>query len=152
MANNKTTVTRKLFINQLEDIPTIEFTNLNSGDKKFGIFTVMGTAEDDDRIKDIEVKIDSGSWIKAQGGENWSYKLDTSTCRMAVILYYRATDIYGKSSEYNPGSVAGYPKIKSITFEVDPDVPVIEFETAGNVMVNINYSFKGTVKKSSGGS
>ncbi|HBD95874.1 MAG: hypothetical protein A2015_13130 [Spirochaetes bacterium GWF1_31_7] len=151
-AGNSSIVLRNLTINQLTDIPVVTVDNLSAGDKKYGIFTVLGTATDDDAIKDVEVQIDDTGWQKASGSTNWSFKIDGSQLSIGDhTLYYRTRDIYNINSEYDPGSVVGYPRIKSVLFEIDPDVPVIEFNSLYNAAFNNDAVFSGTISKSSGG-
>lgn len=137
-----------LYVNQLADIPKVRVTNFQNGEKKYGIFTVTGTAEDDDVVKEVEVSIDnpSAGWVKASGANSWSYKLDCSLLTNGEhVFYYRSVDIYGKKSDHTPGG-----RENRIDFVVDPDIPIIEFDFSDNEAINGDRNVTGKAEKFSG--
>lgn len=156
-AGNINTRSIEVTINQLKDIPELKVTNLKNNDKKYGIFTLLGEAWDDDGINRVEVKINDREWQRVSGIVNFSANIDcTELDRGFHTIYYRAFDIFGKSSEYLPKdssghTVTGYPIIMKIEFEVDPDVPVVQFDLKINQAISKETLFTGKVTKSSAG-
>jgi len=60
-------------------IPNIIISHPMSLDIVSGTIKISGTASDSDGvIKNVEIKIDSGSWIIASGTNSWSYEWDTT--------------------------------------------------------------------------
>ena len=147
VAGNIGTKTSNFKVNQLTDVPKIYVNNFSNGDKKFGIFTITGTAEDDDNVKEVWVSIDNTTdWVKASGNITWSYQLDSSPLSNGDHdFYYKSVDIYGKESTYLPGG-----KIDKVKFKVDPDIPIITFDFENNKAIKSDSSISGTVAKDSG--
>lgn len=141
MAGNTAQDTITLNIDQSADIPLISVSNLVSGQKIYGFYTIAGTASDDDAVLKVEVRIDSGSWVLATGTTSWSYKLDTSQYSNGAHTFYcRSYDIYSKVSS-----------VVSIPFIIDPDLPVITFTShSENDAIKSNTVVSGTVTKSGG--
>ncbi|MBN2546603.1 MAG: hypothetical protein JXB50_12455 [Spirochaetes bacterium] len=141
LAGNTDIETIDLNIDQNADIPLINVTNLTSGAKIYGIYTIGGTAEDDDAIQNIQVRIDSGSWELATGLTAWSYKLDTTLYSNGPHTFECiAYDIYNKPSA-----------ITSIPFVIDPDLPVISITSHNeNDAINTNTIISGSASKSTG--
>jgi WD40 repeat protein len=69
-----------------------------------GTIIVTGTAEDENELKHVEVKIgDEGSWQLAEGTTNWSYEWRTGTIiDLEATIYARSSDgyLYSKSDSY----------------------------------------------------
>ncbi len=149
MAGNERQLTRVLNIDQNADIPLVTVTNLSNGNKIYGMFDISGTASDDDAVKDVWIKVDnSGSapyntWYKASGTTSWTYRLDTSLYTVgAHTLYYKSVDIYGKESS-----------VGNINFEIDPDLPVIQFRSHSEndaLGISTNKDVTGDVIKTNG--
>ena len=149
MAGNERQLTRTLNIDQSADIPQVNVTNLSNGNKIYGMFDIAGTANDDDAVKGVWIKIDNtgsapyNTWYKASGTTSWTYRLDTSLYTVgAHTLYYKVVDIYGKESS-----------IGSIAFEIDPDLPVITFKSHNEndaLGISTNKDVTGDVIKTNG--
>lgn len=147
-ANNSYTLpTRVLNINQLADVPQVTLNNLSNGQKIYGLYTLMGEASDDDAVQKVQIKIDNGPWIDAVGTTQWAYNLLCSDYTNGPhTLYYRSIDINGKTSEHTPGG-----SVKSINFEIDPDVPIVQISShSNNDAVRGTINISGTVTKTQG--
>ncbi|HOJ63540.1 MAG TPA: Ig-like domain-containing protein [Spirochaetota bacterium] len=145
--NSYTLPPRVLNINQLADVPQVTLDNLSNNQKIYGLYTLMGTAADDDAVQKVQIKIDNGSWIDAVGTTQWAYNLLCSDYSNGPhTLYYRSVDINGKTSEYTPGG-----SVKSINFEIDPDVPIVQITSHNNNdAVKGTITISGTVTKTQG--
>ncbi len=151
-SGNETEYTRTLNISQAADTPSVVITNLNDDDKIFGMFTLAGTASDDDAVKDVWIKIDPApapydDWFKVSGTNSWSCNLNTNELGAgAKTIYYKSIDVYGKSSEYDPGGM-----VRTIDFSVDPDLPIIQLtsHTEGTA-INQSVQLQGNVSKTTG--
>jgi hypothetical protein len=69
---------------------------------------VTGTAFDTAAVMNVEVRIDNGSWRKAEGTVNWQYRWDIGALRGTHTIEARATD----GTDYSPTA--------SRTFEIKP--------------------------------
>ena len=56
---------------------------------------IAGVAQGGEAIKIVEIRIDSGNWIQADGVDNWRYKWDTTEVDDGVhVIYARSYDGY----------------------------------------------------------
>ncbi|MBP5706339.1 MAG: hypothetical protein J6W76_03560, partial [Spirochaetales bacterium] len=149
-------------VDQSTDIPTVSVSNFNDGDKKYGVFSVAGRADDDDGILNVLVYLSdnttdstadvirssinllngkTGEWVKASGTDTWAYLLDLSQFEQGEYrFFYMAEDLNEKTSSYG-GLYQG------VSFFVDPDIPMIDFDT--DTYLTESKIFTGTVTKTS---
>ncbi len=128
--------TKKITIEGEGSTPvTVEITFPTQNGIVEGIVTVIGTATADDTIQKVEVKIDSGSWILANGTESWSYKWDTTS-----VINGDHT-IHARSHDGND-----YSNIDSVDITVDNptshvnQAPIVTISYPGNM-----YTGYGTI-------
>jgi hypothetical protein len=75
--DNKTRTSFMVFVNGINDKPTINLLSPSDGTTINEAISVMGNAEDVERtLEKVEVKIDGGAWEKAEGTFIWTYELD----------------------------------------------------------------------------
>lgn len=150
-AGNIRTYSRNLNVDQDADIPQTFISNLSTDDKIYGMFTLSGTATDDDAVKKVEVQITNrgdspviGNWLTASGTDAWSRNINTADYGTGLkTLHYRVFDIYDLSSS-----------VFTIDFEIDPDLPIITFDNLSNddalsidpVITGVIEKFTGEVK------
>ncbi|MBP5449230.1 MAG: hypothetical protein J6Y01_03850, partial [Spirochaetales bacterium] len=149
-------------VDQSTDIPSVSVSNFADGDKKYGVFSVTGHAEDDDGILNVLVYLSDnttdptadvtrssinllngkiGEWVKASGTDTWAYLLNLSQLEQGEYRFcYMAEDLNEKSSTYG-GLHQG------VWFSVDPDIPMIDFET--DTYLTAAKTWRGTVTKTS---
>jgi len=57
---------------------------------------IVGTCVDDDGVSHVELRVDDGPWVRAEGGDYWSYYLSTATLSDGLrTLYARGVDVNG---------------------------------------------------------
>jgi len=84
-----------------------------------GTISIQGTANDDNNVVKVEIKIDSGSWTQATGTISWSYSWDTTAVANGQhTIYARSYD----------GSL--YSDIASIDVTVSNELPTIDLTVA----------------------
>jgi outer membrane protein assembly factor BamB len=130
------TDTKKITIEGEGSTPvTVEITFPTQNGIVEGAVTVIGTATADDTIQKVEVKIDSGSWILANGTESWSYKWDT------ISVSNGDHTIHARSYDGND-----YSNIDSVDITVDNptshanQAPIVTISYPGNM-----YTVYGTI-------
>jgi len=82
--------------------PYVTITNPVEGavlDAREGTVTVAGTAFDTGSVTMVEVKIDNGSWKKAEGNVNWEFSWDLSGLGGTHTLTARSSDGFSTSPE-----------------------------------------------------
>ena len=90
MDSNKTIVAYFIPINQP---PTVIINSPSENQELSGITTIKGKANDDSSIEKVEIKIDNGKWIIANGKYNWYYTLNTKELKNGHhIIYARSYD------------------------------------------------------------
>jgi hypothetical protein len=69
----------------LNNPPTIVITNPSQGELISGTVVIEGTAADSDsQVQRVDVRIDDGTWITAQGTESWSIPWDSTTVENGI--------------------------------------------------------------------
>jgi hypothetical protein len=58
--------------------PTAAITTPQADEKHGGTLRIQGTASDDVSLEKVEVRIDGGAWMTADGTTSWSYQVDTT--------------------------------------------------------------------------
>ena len=141
------TDTKKITIGGEGSTPvTVEITFPTQNGIVEGIVTVIGTAIADDTVQKVEVKIDSGSWILANGTESWSYKWDTTSVSNGDHT------IHARSYDGND-----YSNIDSVDSTVDNptshanQAPIVTISYPGNMYtVYGTITFAGTASDNDG--
>lgn len=102
---------------------------------------VVGTAVDDDGIAYVELRVDGGEWRRAEGGEYWSYYLDTKTLSDGPrSLEVRAVDINGLAGPAD-----------AVRFNLDRTKPAAEIADPGfGALVSGRFAVNGTVSDANG--
>ena len=62
----------------VDNPPTIPDVSLQDGETISGIVTLEGEALDDDKVEVVQVQIDGGEWVDAEGTDEWTFELDTT--------------------------------------------------------------------------
>lgn len=99
-----------------------------------GNITLRGTASDSDGvIQKVEIKVDSGSWITANGTTSWSYNWDTTTVTNGLhTIYVRSYD--GEK----------YSLVESVTVVVDngEKIPSFAFLLTLTILVAMAFVWR----------
>jgi len=92
-----------------ENIASVSILSPTSGTTVSNDLPITGSCSDSDgTVEYVQIKIDSGTWIKVSGTISWSYDLDTTELENGLhTLYARAWD----GENYSP--------IKSVSLTVD---------------------------------
>ena len=64
-------------ISEANPSPLIGIGNLNNGDLKSGIFTIIGVILDGSLVSQVAVQVGDGPWETAMGVDNWSYTVNS---------------------------------------------------------------------------
>ncbi|MDC7221324.1 MAG: hypothetical protein PQJ59_15415 [Spirochaetales bacterium] len=123
------------------DLPVSHIANPEPEMRVGGDLNIVGTCVDDDDVDFVEIKIDEGEYIRAEGSHFWSYFLDTSDMEDGFYtITSRGTDIYG---------VAGLES--SLSFHLDRKTPVNSVNNYENgALVHGKIEFVGTVEDNNG--
>ena len=109
-----------VYVDPKSDLPVVSISNPTLELRVGGDLNIVGTCVDDDAVDHVEIKIDEGEFIKAEGKEFWSYLLDV-TSELAVVadgprkVTARGVDING---------VVGLPV--SVRFNLDTLKPFVK--------------------------
>jgi len=121
----------------VNDIPRITITAPGSGATVGGELVIAGTATDEDGTRGlvvVQIKVDEGQWLSAQGIENWSFLLDTTALENGSHTIYARVD---DGLEFSPIS-----SVEVTVNNVDPeDLLLPDFA----VMDDIDISSPGEV-------
>ena len=128
-------------IDPASDLPVTRISNPSSGMRVGTNLNIVGTAVDDDGIGRVEVRIDDGPWVRADGTEFWSTYLDTA--RLAEgphVVTARAIDINGKEGLET-----------SVTFHFDRAKPRISVTShRSGMLLSGKAELSGTVEDDNG--
>jgi len=102
---------------------------------------ILGTCVDDDQVMFVEIRVDDGEFIRAEGSGFWSYFLDTSEMEDGYYtITVRGTDING---------LVGHEK--TVGFNLDRKTPENEVSSHDNgALVNGRVTLEGTVDDKNG--
>ncbi|MDC7234100.1 MAG: Ig-like domain-containing protein [Spirochaetales bacterium] len=104
------------------DLPTVSITYPQENRAIRGNLHILGSADDDDGVDFVEVKLGEGEYNRAQGTSYWSYTINTESLEDGeYTITCRSTDINGL-----PG------KEQSVTFFIDRDAALIRTESHSN--------------------
>lgn len=130
-----------IFIDSKSDLPSVSISSPSGNMRVGGNFTVIGTANDDDGIEIVEVRLDDGPFVKADGSNFWSKFMSVESVPDGVhTVTARATDVNGlKSSEV------------SVKFNLDKTKPEITITSHTNgEILSRQVTIKGKVYDANG--
>lgn len=151
-----------VFIDSQSDLPVVSISSPTQEMRVGGNFNVVGTAEDDDDVASVSVKVDDGQWFKAEGTQFWSTFIDTTTWEDGKhIIYAKSTDINGLeglessvfirldktkpviniTSHSNGEILSGRNKISGSVFDANT-VRKLEFSLDGEIWEELKLSGK----------
>ncbi|MEW5760629.1 MAG: PKD domain-containing protein, partial [Candidatus Thermoplasmatota archaeon] len=79
--------------------PLIKITSPINGSKVSGNVMVFGSASDDKKVSKVEIRIDNGDWVRAEGEKSWYYIWNTKNVEEgAHYIYAKATDSDGEET------------------------------------------------------
>jgi hypothetical protein len=107
MNSNKSIIALFEPIRPSNEFPTVMITSPSDGANVSGVVSIQGTAYDDNAIEKVEVRIDEGEWIHANGNISWSYAWNTAN----ISNGFHTIQSRGYDGEF-------YSKIVSITVNV----------------------------------
>ena len=106
-------------IDPASDLPQTNISNPVAGMRVGTNLNVVGTAIDDDALSRVEIKIDDGTWVRAEGKEFWSYYLDVlELSEGSHVITARGVDVNGLEG----GEI-------SVSFRLDTNKPQISIES-----------------------
>jgi hypothetical protein len=125
-----------VYVDPSSDLPVVSISSPTSGMRVGGSLTGVGTCVDDDGVDHVEVQLDGGDFVKADGKEFWSCGLDLSSVADGRhTITARGIDINGVIGE----SV-------SVTFNLDTMSPVIAVTShKSGAIVSGSIKLAGTV-------
>ncbi len=130
-----------IIIDPDSDLPITNISNPTPNLRVGGNLNIVGTCVDDDAVASVQVSINDGPFIEAEGTDFWSYDLNTTDLLDGLYtITAKGTDING---------VEG--KDKSVVFNLDRYKPVFEITSHQNGdLVNGRIDLKGTVTDKNG--
>ena len=125
-----------IVIDPASDLPITRIAHPLANMRVGADLNVVGTCVDDDAVAAVEVKLDDGEWVKAEGADYWSYYLQTADLADGLhVLYSRGVVVYGAV-----GNPVGTP------FHLDRTKPLHQISTpAFGTLVSGRLSLTGTV-------
>ncbi len=130
-----------VYIDPKSDLPVAGISNPTPGLRVGGDLHIVGTCVDDDGVDRVEVKLDDGEFVKADGREYWSYSLEAASMadgRHTVSA--RGVDING---------LVGEPV--SVSFNLDTHRPVIAIVShKSGTIVSGTVTLSGTATDANG--
>jgi hypothetical protein len=111
-----------VYIDPASDLPVVHISNPSPGMRVGNSLNVVGTCVDDDVVRRVEVRLDDGPFMEADGQEFWSQALDVGEIADGQhTLTVRGVDIH---------DVVGVPQ--SVSFQLDKKAPSIEIVSHRN--------------------
>ena len=130
-----------VFIDPKSDLPIVHVLNPLQGQRVGGDLTIVGVCSDDDGVQKVEVAIDDGPFVRAQGSDLWMLTVNTKTVpdgRRTISV--RGTDING---------LVG-PVVK-VAFDLDHFKPVVDIASpVSGALVTGAVKLSGTVSDANG--
>jgi hypothetical protein len=85
-----------IYVDPKSDLPRVSIINPTPFERVGGDLNIVGTASDDDGVGRVEVSVDGGDFVAAEGGEFWSLLLKTEGLEEGRrTIDVRAVDMYG---------------------------------------------------------
>jgi hypothetical protein len=130
-----------VYVDPKSDLPVTGISNPTPGIRVGGDLNIVGTCVDDDGVATVEIRIDSGDWMKAEGKDYWSYVLDvSSTADGRHTVSAHGIDVNGVTGE--PVSVA---------FNLDTIKPLVKITShASGTLVSGTIKLAGTAEDANG--
>ena len=120
--NIKTAEPVDIEVDGASDLPRVSMAYPSEGETIRGDINILGSAEDDDAVDYVELKLNDNPYSRADGSDYWSYPLTISNLKDGLYtLTARGVDINGK-----PGNE------RSVSFFIDRSVPLIRYESHKN--------------------
>jgi hypothetical protein len=139
--NTSTAGPYNVYVDPKSDLPVASISNPTPGLRVGGDLNIVGTCVDDDGVDHVEVRIDDGEFLTAEGKDFWSSTLDVSSIpngRHKVTA--RGVDING---------VTGDPV--SVSFDLDTIKPFIKMTShESGTLASGTVTFSGTVEDANG--
>ena len=130
-----------VYVDPASDLPVAGISNPTPNIRVGGDLNIVGTCVDDDGVDRVEVKIDSGDWIKAEGRDYWSYLLD-----VAAVADGRHT-VSAHGIDIN--GVTGQPV--SVSFNLDTIRPVVKITShSSGTLASGTIKLAGTAEDANG--
>lgn len=130
-----------IYIDPKSDLPVLRISNPLPDMRVGGNLNIVGTCFDDDAVESVEISIDKGEFIQADGKDFWSYYLKASDLEEGQhTITARGKDINGKTGNE-----------VSVSFNLDKYKPVINISShKQGALLNGKITLKGTVKDLNG--
>jgi hypothetical protein len=130
-----------VFVDPDSDLPRLSISYPTPEQRVGERLFVVGTANDDDEVGYVEVRIDDGSFRRAEGGEYWSALLQMANLDDGPhTVTARAVDVYGTEG----------PEV-SVVFNLDTTKPVsITDSHESGVLISRRTTISGSVEDANG--
>ena len=70
-----------------DESPDVIISRPYSGETVSQVFTISGTAADDNNVEKVEVRVDGGPWLQAEGKTFWNYKWITYNIQISDFSF-----------------------------------------------------------------
>lgn len=130
-----------IFVDSFSDLPVVSVSSPSKSMRLGGDFNVVGSAMDDDGISAVQVRLDEGSWMTAEGTLFWSLLVDTSAISDGVhTIHAKAVDTNGLEGNE-----------VTVQVNLDKNKPLIFIESKSNgEILSGKQKISGTVKDANG--
>ncbi|MBU0956062.1 MAG: hypothetical protein KKI09_11595 [Spirochaetes bacterium] len=125
-----------IIVDPLSDLPLTQISHPLAEMRVGGDLIIVGTAVDDDAVQSVQVKLNDGGWMDAQGADYWSFLLETAELPDGLHqLSARAIDKFG---------VEGHES--TVSFHLDRTKPLHSIQKPGfGALVSGRFAIDGTV-------
>ena len=111
-----------IFVDSESDLPRTSISSPSQFMRVGGDINIVGTASDDDGVTSVEVKLDEGTYKKANGGQFWSSLLNISNIEDGRhTITARSTDVNGLTGPET-----------SVIINIDKTKPIITIDSHSN--------------------
>ncbi|MDP3178558.1 MAG: Ig-like domain-containing protein, partial [Spirochaetaceae bacterium] len=130
-----------IFVDPESDLPRISIVNPIQGMRVGGDLNIVGTCTDDDGVERVEISLDGGEYVAADGGEFWFLYLKTAELPEGRrLLDIRGVDINGLEG----------PPVR-VAFELDRTKPTVAVESPPTgSLVSGAFSLSGNIFDANG--
>lgn len=134
---------RTLRLTVTSTLPSVRILSPSDGVLVNGVLTINGTATGRPNLREVQVKVDDGMWLEAEGTYSWAFYLDTrKIAEDNHTLFARAIDTIGRQSESAGISVIVDNSPPTLSVEAPRDGSLL----AGQIVVAVvsNDTLSGT--------